>query len=246
MSAEEHRAAAGQDFVLLQGMRDTRGALRRFRSRPGHVLGPWFAASFAVAVGLLTAVWVISLTVQPDLTTLAIPGVAEPVTAADFVAIFSNNLLVLALHAAACVAGFIAGASLPLAAREMTGLSKFVHEKAGPVAISWVVLVTTFSLFAQAFALGFQGSTLAHQFGISSFVLVLTALPHALPELTAVFLPLAAWLIASRRDDWQDLLAATVLTVAIALPMLVVATLIELYVWPELLLDVTPFPPQLF
>ena len=61
-----------------------------------------------------------------------------------------------------------------------------------------------------------------------------------------MFLPLAAWLIASRRDDWQDLLAATLITVAVALPILVVAALIELYLWPELLRAVTPFPPQLF
>ncbi len=246
MAAEEQRGAARHDFVLLQGLGDTRGALRRFRERPGHVLGPWFAASFAVAVGLLTAVWLISLPLRPDLTTLTIPGVAEPVTVADFASILANNLLVLALHAAACIAGFIAGASLPRAAREMTGFSKLVHERAGPLAIAWVVGVTTFSLFAQAFALGFQGATLADQFGISSFVLILTALPHALPELTAVFLPLAAWLIASRRDEWQDLLAATLITVAIALPMLLVAALIELYLWPELLRAVTPFPPQLF
>jgi hypothetical protein len=220
--------------------------MRRFSEHPGRVLGPWFAGSFAIAVGLLTAVWLISLPVHPDLTTLAIPGVAEPVAAADFFAIIGNNLLVLALHAAACVAGFIAGASLPLAAEHKTGLNRLIHEKAGPIAISWVVLVTTFSLFAQAFALGFHGATLAHQFGISSFLLVLTALPHALLELTAVFLPLAAWLIASRRDQWQDLLAATFLTVALALPMLVVAAIVELYVWPELLRDASPFSPQLF
>lgn len=220
--------------------------MRRFAEQPGRVVGPWFAGSFAIAVGLLTAVWLISLPVRPDLTTLVIPGVAEPVDAEDFFAILSNNLLVLALHAAACVAGFIAGASLPLAAQNMTGLNRFVHEKAGPIAISWVVLVTTFSLFAQAFALGFHGATLAHQFGISTLLLVLTALPHALLELTAVFLPLAAWLIASRRDQWEDLLAATFLTVALALPMLVAAALVELYVWPELLQQVSPFPPQLF
>lgn len=246
MAADDRREALGQDFVLVQGLRDTRGAMRRFSERPGSVLGPWLAGSFAISVGLLTAVWLISLPVQPDLTTLSIPGVAEPVGLEDFFSILSNNLLVLALHAAACVAGFIAGASLPLAAEHKTGLNKLVHEKAGPIAIGWVVLVTTFSLFAQAFALGFQGATLAHQFGISSFVLVLTALPHALLELTAVFLPLAAWLIASRRDQWEDLLAATFLTVAVALPMLIGAALIELYVWPELLRDVTPFPPHLF
>jgi hypothetical protein len=246
VSAEERRAGLGQDLVLLQGLRDTRGALRRFSQHPGRVVGPWFAGSFAIAVTLLCAVWLISLPIAPDLTTIAIPGVADPVDLGDFLSILSNNLLVLALHAAACVAGFIAGASLPLAARGMTGMNRRIHEKAGPIAISWVVLVTTFSLFAQAFALGFHGATLAHQFGISTFVLILTALPHALLELTAVFLPLAAWLIASRRDEWQDLLAATLLTVALALPMLVAAALIELYLWPELLRDVSPFPPQLF
>ena len=44
--------------------------------------------------------------------------------------------------------------------------------------------------------------------------LILSVLPHALPELTALFLPLAAWLIASRRGEWNQLLAATFVTVA--------------------------------
>ena len=45
-------------------------------------------------------------------------------------------------------------------------------------------------------------------------MLLLALTPHALPELVALFLPLAAWIIASRNDDWQDLLAATFVTVA--------------------------------
>jgi hypothetical protein len=65
-------------------------------------------------------------------------------------------------------------------------------------------------------------------------------LPHAIPELVAVFLPLAAWLIASRRGEWSDLLAATFVTVAIAIPILLVSAMIELYVWPELLEIVSP------
>jgi uncharacterized membrane protein SpoIIM required for sporulation len=60
-------------------------------------------------------------------------------------------------------------------------------------------------------------------------------LPHALIELTALFLPLAAWIIASRRGEWHQLLAATFVTVAIAAPMLVVAALIEVYISPHLL-----------
>lgn len=227
----------GEDFVLVQGIRETRGALKRWSEDPGPVLGPWFAGGLAVAVALLSAVWVVSLFSTPDGTPFFLPGVSIPIGAADFAHIISNNLLVLALHATACVAGFIAGSSLPLAAQGMTGFNRFIHERAGPLAIAWVVLVTTFSLFAQAFALGFDAATISDQLGIGSWLLILSVLPHALLELTAVFLPLAAWLIASRRDQWEDLLAATFVTVGLALPMLLVAAVIELLVWPQLLID---------
>ena len=62
---------------------------------------------------------------------------------------------------------------------------------------------------------------------------MLTLLPHALPELIALFLPLAAWIIASRRGDWHELLAATFVTVAIAVPMLLAAAAVEIWVTPH-------------
>ena len=108
--------------------------------------------------------------------------------------------------------------------------------------MGWVVLVTCFSLATQAYALGLTGAQLAHQLWISPGVLVLTVLPHAIPELVALFLPLAAWTIASRRDEWGDLLAATFVTVAIAVPMLVAAATWEVYVWPHILRIVSPLP----
>jgi uncharacterized membrane protein YccC len=67
---------------------------------------------------------------------------------------------------------------------------------------------------------------------------MLTLLPHALPELFALFLPLAAWMVASRRGDWHELLAATFVTVAIAIPILLAAAAIEVWGWPTLLNDV--------
>ena len=65
-------------------------------------------------------------------------------------------------------------------------------------------------------------------------VLLAILLPHAIPELTALFLPLAAWIIASRRGEWEQLLAATVVTVAIAVPILVAAAVFEVYAAPHL------------
>ena len=101
---------------------------------------------------------------------------------------------------------------MPIAAAQRTGFSRWIHVKAGQIAIVFVTAVTLFSLCTQAYVLGSQGSTIAFQLGVSPGVLVLSVLPHALPELVALFLPLAAWLIASRRGEWNQLLAATVAT----------------------------------
>lgn len=235
MSTEPSAAIRSESFALAQGLRDTRGAFERWRADPPAVLGPWFGGALAIACGLLLAVWLVSLLVTPDLTPYYVPGLDGPVESADLVPILGRNLLVLALHATACVAGFIAGSSMRQVAKTKTGISRVIHERAGPVAIGWVIAVTAFSLLTQSLALGFHAATISNQLGISSALLMLTVVPHALLELTAVFLPLAAWLIASRRNEWRDLLAATFLTVGLALPMLGIAAAIEVIGWPELL-----------
>ena len=227
-------------YVLTHGIRRTRGALARWNADPWPVLTTWVMGGVGVAIVLLSVVWLIASVAQPDLTPMSIPGITEAPAASNVLEILFRNSLVLALHAFACVAGFIAGSSLPLSAERRTGFSRWIHEKARPVAFGWVIAVTCFSLATQAYYLGSTGSTLAYQLDISTGVLILTVLPHALPELTALFLPLAAWTIASRKEEWDDLLAATVVTVAIAIPTLVCAALWETYVWPHLLQAVSP------
>ena len=216
-------------------MRDTRLALSRWNRAPGKVLLPWLVLSLAVAGSLLLAVYAVAKLTTPDSTYFFLPGYhAEPEWHHYGMILFRNSL-VLALHALACVAGFMAGSSLPLAASKRTGFSRWVHEKAGPFAIGFVVLATTFSLCTQAYIIGGTAATVAAQLGISPGTLVLALVPHALPELVALFLPLAAWIIASRRGSWNELLAATFVTVAIAVPVLLVTAVVELFVTPELL-----------
>jgi Stage II sporulation protein M len=239
--ATDNDYVSANDYVLVQGLRDTRGALERWQSDPGSVLRAWFGWSMLVSAGLLTAVWLVATLTTPDPTPLAIAGIHYDATATDVVTVLGRNSLVLALHATACVAGFIAGSSLRHAAALRTGFSREVHEKAGPIAIAFVVAATCFSLSTQAYVLGSAASTLADQAQMSPALLLLTVLPHALPELVALFLPLAAWLIASRRGDWQDLLAAMFATVGLAIPILVVSALIEAYVWPHLLVGASPW-----
>jgi hypothetical protein len=223
------------DLVLVQGMRDTRATLEVWNRSPWAVLRGWMRWSLAIVAVLLAAIYVVATLSTPDLSRFSVIGVHREGVPRDVAIVLYRNSLVLALHAMACVAGFIAGSSLPISAAHRDGLWRWIHEKAGPLAIAFVVFATTFSLATQAYVLGGNASTVAAQLGISPSVLLMAYLPHALPELVAVFLPLAAWLIASRHGNWEQLLAATFVTVGIAVPVLVVAASLEVYVSPLLL-----------
>jgi len=226
-------------YAFSTGIRDTRATLRAWRIAPAPVLRRWALGSLLAALGLLAAVWVVAsldsgyeqvISLQPP---FAVGNLGE------VAGIFRSNLLVLALHAMACVAGFIAGSSLPLQAEKQHGLSKWVHERGGRLAIAFVAAATLFSLSIQAWRIGQTLAGVSHFLRVSPIILLIGVLPHAVPELMALFLPLAAWIIASRRGEWDQLLAATVVTVAIALPVLLLAAFVEVYVSPHLFTALT-------
>jgi hypothetical protein len=223
-------------LVLVQGVRDTRATLVRWHGAPWAVLRPWVFGATAISAGLLLAVVVIGSIATPDPTPVLLPGLTAPTGIGPVGHVLYRNSLVLALHAMACVAGFIAGSSVPLQAQHHTGFTRKLHDRAGPLAIAFVIGATSFSLATQAYALGNAASTLAAQGHIAVALLVVGLLPHALPELIALFLPLAAWIVASRRDEWHELLAATFVTVGIAAPTLIAAAFIEVYVSPHVIL----------
>lgn len=225
-----------EQLAVVQGWTDTRETLKRWNARPSIALRPWALASFAVVVLLLGATWVVAMLSTPDPSGAGFPGVSHPATLSDFGFVLFRNGLVLALHSLACVAGFMAGSSLPQVAEGYKGVWRRVHELAGPLAIAFVGAATLFSLATQAYALGGGASTLANELHVSPLVLIVGILPHALPELFALFLPLAAWTLASRAGRWEELLAATFVTTAIAIPILVIAGAVETWVSPRLLL----------
>lgn len=224
------------DLALVRGIADTRATLASWNAMPWGVVGRWLAGSLGITAGLLGAVWTVAALSTPDLTPLTLPGLHTEPSLGAAAEVIGRNSLVLALHAMACVAGFIAGSSMPLEAERHRGIMRWVHEKAGPLAIGFVMCATAFSLLTQAMVLGQGAADLAAQLGTSPGVLLVALMPHALPELVALFLPLAAWMIASRRGDWHELLAATFVTVLLAAPVLAVASVVEVYVTPRILL----------
>lgn len=248
--ADQERVDASA-YAFTHGVRRTRSTLRAWQQGRWRIMRRWTAGATLAACGLLAAVLAVS--VLSSAGAEAIPREPPFATgdAADIAGIVGHNLLVLALHAMACVAGFIAGSSLPLQADSHRGLSRWVHEHGGRIAIGFVVCATTFSLSAQAYLLGDRLAAFARSLGVPAALLLLAVLPHALPELIALFLPLAAWIMASRRGEWDQLLAATLVTVAVAIPVLVAAALVEVYISPHLFhalvgthLPVAPHPGE--
>jgi hypothetical protein len=228
-------------YAFAHGVRHTRVTLAAWQRNPKGVIARWTAGSALAACVLLLAVWVIALLdIRQPVIALRPPFVVGNL--GDVAGVLARNLLVLALHAMACVAGFIAGSALPLQTRGRTGLSLWVHEHGGRLAIVFVAAATTFSLSAQAYLLGRGLGRVSGYLGVSPGLVLLSLLPHALPELIALFLPLAAWIIASRRGQWEQLLAATLVTVALALPVLLASAVVEVYVSPHLFSALTHIP----
>src|ERR1700733_1189222 len=232
-------------YAFAHGMRQTRAALRTWQSAPFAAVGRWLAGSLLAAVGLLTAVLLIAWFDRGYQQVLTLRSPFAVGTPAEVLRIVGSNLLVLALHAMACVAGFMAGSSLPFQAQHQSGVSRWVHERGSRLAIAFVIGATIFSLSLQAYVIGHTLAGVSHFLGVSPALLLIGVLPHALLELTALFLPLAAWIIASRKGEWDQLLAATFVTVAIAVPMVVLAALIEVYVSPHLFTTLTHIHPPI-
>jgi hypothetical protein len=226
-------------YAFAHGVRHTRATLRAWQRMPVKVVGRWAAGSALAAAGLLAAVLVVASLDHGYQQAISLQPPFAVGNVGDVVRVLRSNLLVLALHAMACVAGFIAGSSLPLQAEHHHGISRWVHEHGGRLAIGFVACATAFSLSAQAYVIGHTLAGVSHFLRVSPALLLLGVLPHAIPELMALFLPLAAWILASRRGEWEQLLAATFVTVALAIPVLVLAAFIEVYVSPHLFTALT-------
>jgi hypothetical protein len=98
-----------------------------------------------------------------------------------------------------------------------------------------VVSATAYSLSLQAYVLGTGVARVAGTLHAAPGLVLAGLLPQALPELVALFLPLAAWIVAGRRGEWDQLLAATIVTVTLALPVLLIGAVWEVYGAPHLL-----------
>lgn len=218
-----------RELSVVRGWPDTVATLAQWRRNPRTVL-VWLLVSVAIAAVLLTLVLVIANASpaspeRPESLPDRIP--ANPT--AHAMALLRNNLVVLALHAVACFAGYV----IHLAASdEGDGWLGETTRGLATVAFLFVPVATLLSIGTQAWVLGSYASTASAHLSLTPAQLLTTTLPHATVELTAVFLPLAAWLVIRASGRPQQLLAATLVSTTIAIPMLTWAAWNEASAWP--------------
>ena len=216
-------------------------AVARWRSPAGWAeVGRWAAVAAIVAVVLLSSVAIIAA---------ALPGNADVGFSSglltrhhgvgDVISVARRNLLVLGIHLCACWIGAIIGHPYePAPARWgwVGALHRPVPAWMGRLALFYALLVTLLSVGVQATALGRQLADLSRAADLSSTHLLVLVLPHAVPELLAVFLPLGLFLLEARRGRLDRLGLWSLQAAAVALPVLLCAAVIETYVTPALVI----------
>lgn len=218
---------------IVRGWPTTAATLRAWRARPFRSVAPWFALSLGIAFVLLVATCAVALLSPPDTTRpLRLPSESPRSEWRVFRYFVVSNSVVLALHAAACFSGFLVFLSITQPDPQEGQLLRRATRATAIGAIFLVPVATLLSIATQAWTLGSYASTAAYHDGVQVWALIVSTLPHALPELTAVFLPLAACLLLGRTADGRGrLLAATIVSVVIALPMIAVSGVVEARTW---------------
>src|SRR6478752_1847513 len=72
-----------EDFVVVQGLRDTRATFAMWHADRWRVLVPWFIGALGIAVLLLGAVLVVAKLVTPDISPITIEGITHDARFSD-------------------------------------------------------------------------------------------------------------------------------------------------------------------
>ncbi len=189
----------------------------------------WLPTALVAATALLVSVLVVAmLSGESRLQPPSGPPFAVG-NLPDAAKIFAENLLVLMLYAMGGVAVSVIRRRRTRSAQPVTAGRELLSRLATII----VVGLLLFAACRQAYVLGRGLAGFSGYFYVSRWRLWLSVLPHALPELTGIFLPVAAWLFASRKGRQRNLLSLTVVAALAALPLLATAALIEVYVSPR-------------
>lgn len=207
----------------------------------------WFLVSAGIAALMLTAVTVAAYLLPAD----PIDGSRSrllgsysrtwdiPFTQEVFW-VFARNGTVLLLHYFCCLVGAIVSREhRPLPERWDRPPFNWFHRPlpkwAADLSLVYAMSATLISIMLQSTALGFVLADISAYSQIAPWQFVVLILPHAVPELIAVFLPLGLFLVQSFRHELKPLQRWSMQSLVIAAPILLMASLIEVGLTPQLI-----------
>jgi len=203
----------------------------------------WLTVSFLISSIMLVAVTGLAQFASPTDYTFSSNLLNRNGTLDIAWTIFTPYLLVLAIHLAACTIGIIVGDSNEVQEKPKRK-SRYLIDRKLPDwmargALLYGLGATLTSVAIQTLFLSRLLASLSASINVSPWKLSLLVLPHALLELTGLFLPLALFLIQAQRQDLRSLRAYTIQVAVIAIPMVFAAALIEAFLTPQLIYLVT-------
>lgn len=156
---------------------------------------------------------------------------------ADLWYLVYRNSLVLGIHFGACIIGAIIGRRHhdhdPL--DNLGSYNPNLPEWVSKAALVYAWVVTMSSVVIQVSKIGLIISDFAAYIELAPWLVVLLVLPHAIPELTAIFLPLALFMIQARKNQLRVLGTRSLQAAAVAVPVIAVAACIEVFISPHLI-----------
>lgn len=208
------------------------------RFAPWQEVRGWLLVSSLVAGTMLCGVLIAAMVLPADPSAGAGSLLLDHAGFSTALTVFKRNLLVLAIHALAATAGGIIGRKHKPLPGHLNKLHLLEDELPAWVArgtMLYALSATLLSVALQTTGLGFQLADLSGYLHTSPVLLLIAVLPHAIPELIGVFLPLGLFLIQARRDQLEPLNRWTWQAVILALPLIFVAALIEGFSTPHLI-----------
>jgi len=220
-------------FVQSTLARDTRQSLRDLSSQPG-LLARWAGASAVIALAMLAAIGLVGA--HAAAKEPFVPVFADTRAGfSDVLWLVANNAMVVLLHCLVCLACYLVKRSLPGRPPTSGRVAVMVWKAEVKLALPIVGALAAGSVFWQILIVGQGLSDAAAGVGLTSWQLLARLSIHGIVEMTAMFLPLAACLYLTRRQRFEQLLAAAIITGLVALDLLIVAACWEVWGAPQLL-----------
>lgn len=150
---------------------------------------------------------------------------------------FFRNILVLGLHYFCCQLGAIVSRPhKPLRgkAARFSALHRPLPSWMENAALGYALAATALSILLQMTALGFILADISAYTGLAHYQIILLVLPHAIPELIGVFLPMGLFITQSYRRQLRPLARYANQALVLAIPLIVIAAIIESTISPFL------------